>query len=344
MVVLANAFAEAGWQAHLVLAQATGDYLSEVSAAVQVVDLNSTRVLSSLPRLVRYLRAEEPVALISGMPHVNVVALGAKLLAGTSTVVILTEHIDRSGAGRRSLRGRALDKVASIAYRFADHVVGVSEGVSDDVARVFRLPRERVRTIYNPVDVATVAARANEPIVLPWGADAPSPLIVAVGRLVQQKDVETLLRAFALLLPQRDSRLAVIGDGPRREDLESLARDLQLADRVHFAGFQSNPYSWMRRADLFVLSSRYEGLGNVLIEAMACGTPVVSTDCPSGPREILEDGRWGRLVSPGNPDELAAAMIASLSDSEPPNVSKRAADFAPERAVERYANLIGKEK
>jgi glycosyltransferase involved in cell wall biosynthesis len=167
------------------------------------------------------------------------------------------------------------------------------------------------------------------------------PVILAVGRLTLQKDFPTLIRAFARLRARRSARLVILGEGELRDELEALVAELGLTADVALPGFVDNPFSWMRGSALFVLSSAWEGFGNVLVEAMACGTPVVSTDCPSGPAEILENGKWGRLAAVGDAEALARAIAEALDDPNPPDVRARAAFFSVERSVDAYLAILG---
>ena len=203
------------------------------------------------------------------------------------------------------------------------------------------MARERVHTIYNPVVTGDLDRKAREPVEHPWiGGDGP-PVILAAGRLSAQKDFSTLLVAFARLLTRRPARLVVLGKGKRKPRLVSLARRLGVAEHVDFPGFADNPYAFMARASLFVLSSWYEGLPTVLIEAMACGCPVVSTDCLYGPREILEDGKHGPLVPVGDAEALAAAMARTLdAPPRPEALRERASFFNAARAIDRYEELL----
>lgn len=340
MVILANGFASLGYRVDLVLCQAEGIFLPEVSEHVRVVELKARRILHSVPELARYLRAKRPHALVAGMTHVNVAALAARQLSGVKTRIVATLHSDGRGQRPGSLQGRILSALAVPGYRLADRVVGVSEGVSDYASSRFRLPRSAVTTIYNPIDLEQIVRKADLPITTPWLSQTSGALLVAVGRLVQQKDFASLLHAVAETRRTQAVRLAILGDGPERGNLQALAQQLGIVRHVHFAGFDANPYNWMRRADVFVMSSVQEGLPTVLIEAMACGAHIVSTDCPSGPREILEGGKWGRLVAPSDPAMLADAIISALSDPYPPHVGIRAADFDAPVIVERYLQLM----
>ncbi len=343
MVMLANGFAERGLAVDLVLARVEGPCLADVGPRVRVVDLGGRRVAASLPALVRYLRHERPQALLSALNHANVVAVAARVLACSRTRLVVSEHNNLSVAAQaqHSIAARVVLAAMRWTYRRAEGVVAVSRGVADDLARWAALPRPRIDVIYNPVVTPALAARAALPPSHAWFADGGAPIVVAVGRLTAQKDFVTLLRAFARLRAERPCRLAILGEGDERAVLAALVAELGLQDSVTLPGFVDNPHAWMRHAALFVLSSAWEGLGNALIEAMACGTPVVSTDCPSGPAEILEGGRWGRLVPVGDATALARAMVATLDDVERPDVAARAAAFGVDRAVDAYLRVLG---
>ena len=227
-----------------------------------------------------------------------------------------------------------------IFYPRADGVVAVSKGVADDLARVIKLPRQRITVIYNPVVTPELLQKAQEPIDRPWFRPGEPPVILGVGRLTRAKDFPTLIRAFALVRKEHPARLIILGDGEERHELEELSRKLGIAGDVDMPGFVDNPFSYMRRSAVFVLSSAWEGFGNVLVEAMACGCPVISTDCPSGPVEILENGKYGKIVAVGDAVELAAAMAATLDAPKSPNVAQRAQNFGVEQAVERYLKVL----
>ena len=340
MTKLAASLAAEGERVDLVLAQAEGPYLNEVPPTVRIVDLATSRVLTSLPRLVRYLRRERPWALISAEGHTNVVALLARSLAGVATRVVVSE---RNVAPSHSVPMRARLFGGPLARHFyprAHAVVAVSSGVADNVAAALRLPREQIEVIYNPVVTPELERKARESVCNPWFEAAAPPVVVAVGRLTPQKDFPTLIRAFRRLVAERPARLMILGEGPERPRLEALIDELRLTGSVELPGFIVNPYPYMRRADAFVLSSAWEGLPGVLIEAMACGCPVISTDCRSGPREILEDGRWGRLVPVGDATVLAQALREVL-DAPPPVVPSAAlARFTPANVTRQYRNVL----
>ena len=342
MVTLANGFAERGYEVDLVLARAEGPYLKEVADAVRVVDLKSTRVLNSLPGLVRYLRRVRPLVLLSAMGHANVVAVVAKVLARVPTRVVVSERNNFSVSKKhaRSHRANAMGRSMRWAYRRAAGVIAISGGVADDLSVQLEIPRENIKVVYNPLDIdrAQVLSRLEQTRLFSDGKG--HKLILGIGRLVEQKGFLHLIRAFAQVRSGSSVKLCILGEGPLRESLQAEVERLGLINEIVLPGFVDNPFAVMRQANLFVLSSGWEGFGNVLVEAMACGIPVVSTACPSGPDEILEQGRWGRLVPVGDVDALAAAMAATLDENEHPDVATRAGEFSVDRAVEGYLEVM----
>ncbi len=342
MVFLANGIAERGLPVDLVTLCSEGAYRSEVSPDVNVVDLSARRMLLSIFPLFRYLRKSRPFALISALDYANIVAVCAQKLSLVDTRVVVTEHntLSISCANAARSLGRLVPFLVRHFYRHAHGILAVSSGVADDLARVVNIDRQAIRVAYNPVVTEKMIARSYEPIDHPWLADGQQPFVLAAGRLTGAKDFPTLIRAFKKLRGTDDVRLVILGEGPQREQLEKLVSELELEGAVLLPGFLDNPYAWMRRSALFVLSSAWEGFGNVLVEAMACGVPVVSTNCPSGPAEILENGKWGRLVPVGDADALAKAMHESLIDVEPPSVITRSRRFDVSNAVDEYLAAI----
>jgi glycosyltransferase involved in cell wall biosynthesis len=223
----------------------------------------------------------------------------------------------------------------------AAHFVGVSQGISNSLTATIGVPRKSITTIYNPVVTPHLHVKMAERPDHPWFLDGSTPVILAAGRLTAQKDYPTLIKAFARLNAQRPSRLIILGEGRMRKALERLVKGLDLTDHVSLPGWVENPFAFMSRASLFVLSSRFEGLPGVLVQALACGCPCVSTNCPAGPAEILQDGKFGPLVPVGDEKALADAMYGTLA--QPPErhmLQQRAGYFSLERAVTAYEKLI----
>ncbi|MCA9248190.1 MAG: glycosyltransferase [Planctomycetales bacterium] len=323
MLKVANGIAEEGHPVDLVLSRAWGPFLDEVPDHIRIIDLGSRRVLAAVPRLARYLREERPAAMVSALDYVNLVAVWARRLAKVSTRLVLSEHNTPTayyGSSARRVRHRIVPGLARRFYPWADDIIAVSHGVAADMQRYFRLPDGSVRVVYNPTITDDFLRMAAAPLEHTWFAPGEPHVILSVGRLASQKDFATLVRAFAALRERREARLLILGEGPERRSLETLIESLGLADDVRLPGFIGNPFPFMRRARVFAMSSRYEGLPCVLAEALACGARIVATDCPSGPREMLGDGRYGRLAPVGDVQALAEALEGSLEEDGPPPV------------------------
>jgi len=343
MVTLANGFTKRGFIVDLVLATREGRFLDHVSPDVRIVDLGRRRVLSSLLPLASYLRRERPAVLLSALSYANVVALLANLRAGCVSRVVVSERTSFQEVKKhhKGLSERVVRLMMRLSYRRADAVTVVSKAAADELIDALALDRGRVHYIPNPIVSPTTMSRAEELPQHPWARDSELPLIVAVGRLAPEKGFDTLLRAFARLVERQPSRLLILGEGPLRKDLESLVRRLSLERSVALPGSDPNPLATMKRASLFALTSRLEGMPGALIQAMACGTPVVATDCRTGPREILEGGRWGRLVAVDDVEGLANAMASTLAEKVRPDVQQRATHFSEEASVQQYLRALG---
>ncbi len=341
-LILAREIAARGHAVDLLLAQAEGPHLAEVHESVRVVDLKASRVLTSLLPLVRYLRQERPQALLSMMVHTNIVALWACRLAGVSTRTVVSERVTLSWRTEhtRSKRGWLWPWLIKLFYPWADGIIAVSNGVADDLVQVAGIPREYVRTIYNPIVRPELREKAQAPLDHPWFKPGQPPVVLAAGRLTAQKGFPTLIQAFARVCQVLPARLLILGEGEQRLALETLIRQLGLEKDVSLPGFEANPYPYMARASVFVLSSRWEGLPCVLIEALACGAPLIATDCPSGPREILKDGQYGQLVPVGDIAALAQAIEMALGGKIPPPPEESWRPFELETVVNQYMNVL----
>ena len=304
--------------------------------------------LHYLPDLVQKLRTSRPRVIISALPELNVLALWASRHVRPRPRVVVTEHSVHTPLPRSKRHGRwfkrFLPQVMYRTYGLADAIVAVSDGVGDDVAAFTGLPRERIQTIYNPVVPDDVEQLAAEPVSHPWFLAGGPPVVLGAGRLHQQKDFPT--RAFARVRKERPVRLVIFGESEhgdtdsQREALMKVAGELGVAEEVSLPGCTANLFAYMASAAVFVLSSRWEGSPTVLIEAMACGCPVVSTDCPSGPREILEGGIRGELAPIG--DDAALAQASSMLDfpRDRGTLMKRAGAFSVDAAVRRYDEVL----
>jgi len=343
---LARGLADQGLRVDLVVIEPVRHeaLLSELPPAVRVVGLKwPRRGLLCFPALAGYLRREKPAAVLSPLTSANLVAIWARRLAGVSTHVTIRHPttFSRQMQMMNPLSGRLLLTLMRRFYPQADGIVAVSQGAARDMVRTLGLPLARLRVIYNPTVIPELFAKAREPVQEPWLAAGQPPVILGVGRLGQEKDFATLMRAFAQVRQQRPARLIILGEGRERARLQALVSELGLRGQVALPGFVANPYAYMARAQVFVLSSVFEGLPNTLIEAMACETSVVSTDCQSGPREILEDGLYGRLTPVADPQALAEAILATLDNpTDPEHLRRRADMFSLETVVGQYLEAL----
>lgn len=338
LITVVDHLARAGRQADLVLVRAEGPLLETVPPTIRVVDLRAPGKAAALPGLVRYLRRERPQALLSGMASNNCVAALAHRIAGRGPRLVLSERSTLSMEIGRGGARRILPPLMRRLYRGADAVCAVSQGVADDLARMIGYPRERIRVIYNPVLTDRLRMAMRAPLDDPWFGPGAPPVVLAAGRLHPQKDYPTLIAAFARLRAQRVCRLVILGEGPERATLEAAAVGTGWGADIRLPGIAANPMPYMARAGAFALSSRWEGLPTVLIEAMACGAPVVATDCPHGPREILEGGAHGPLLPPGDVEAMAAALSVALDRPRP--VAYPLGRFEAEAVIGQYAALV----
>ncbi|MCU0551383.1 MAG: glycosyltransferase [Leptolyngbya sp. Prado105] len=344
---LVNALARQGKAIDLVLASAAKLAL-DLPSNVRIIDLQtplSTRTLTALkllPPLIRYLWQEQPKVLISNLIFTNSIAVLAKQIAFVPTKLVLVEHIGLSKNHDRAdePNSRFIPFLMRKLYPKADAVVANSQAMARDLESDFKL-KDHLTMIYNAAIDESLQEKAQEPCKHPWLQANQPPVFLGVGRFAHQKDFATLIRAFALLRQQMPARLIILGEGGLRGELEALIRDLEIAEDVDLPGFDPNPYPYMSRASVFVLSSRWEALPTVLLEAMACGCQIVGTDCPYGVEEILAGGEWGQLVSLEAPEEMAQAMKQALaSPISAQAIQLRAADFNVDRAVTQYLALI----
>lgn len=332
-VELANGFAARGARVDCVLMQVRGEFLPLLDPAVRVVDLAVPRLRHVPGALRAYLKRETPDALLAAMwPLTSVAALATRGLAKRPRL-LLSDHCPLLEQYARPLRTNlSLRLTAPLTYRMVDGVIAVSQGLAREMEQLARLPKGSVQTIWNPIPPP---ARSESGAVV-WG-DAPGPRVLCVGKLKAEKNFALAIRAFARLAAQGPGTLAIVGEGQERPGLEKLVRDFGLEGRVLLPGFSKTAGDWYAGADLFVLTSDFEGFGNVMVEAMHCGLPVVATDCPHGPAEALGRGEWGTLVPMNDEAALAAAMVRALeAPRDDARQRARAAEFSAARAVDAY--------
>jgi glycosyltransferase involved in cell wall biosynthesis len=347
LVNLIRGFIDLGRPVDLLLAGADSPHLERLPSAVRRIDTGSRHTLGAAIGLARYLRRERPRALLAAKDRAGRAAVLARRLAGTDTRIVLRlgTNLSAAMAGRSALDRWLRYTPIRRLYPSIDQIVAVSDGVAEDTASIARYPRSRISVIRNPVITPALFQDAALPCQHPWLGESPElhvPIIVGAGRLQQQKDFPTLIRAFAQLRRTRPCRLLLLGDGRERPTLEALIVQLGIGADIDLPGFQPNLYAFLARADLFVLSSAWEGSPNVLTEALALGTPVVATDCPSGPREILAGGRFGPLVPVGDASALYSAMEQTLDRPLPATILASAVDaYTQEASARAYLRVVG---
>lgn len=354
-----RALAADGWRVSFLTAKPIPALKAAIEAPMELVDVGRiggvpmprliphlARLYASTPAVASYLKAVRPDVLMGTSIPPNLIMLKARRMAKLKAPVILRQSnvvpLKEDPLSVHAAR-RPRDRLMPRLYPDAAAIVAVSKGVADNLEISGWLPPDRIHAIPNGVDLATATKNAAAPSGHPWldGDQRDGPVILAVGRLIPKKDYQTLLHALAAMKTERPARLIALGEGGERPKLEALAKRLGLEDRVDFFGRTPNPFAFLARADLFVLSSRFEGMPSVVIEALACGCPAVSTDCPSGPAEILGDGAFGPLVPVGDASGLSQAMTERLrAPRDSARLKARAAEFAAERTVDRYVDLI----
>lgn len=351
MLTLAESFIRQRFDIDVVVSRTDGErgvLRTEVPAGAHLVDLAAPRLISSICGFAAYLRRAQPCSVVSAITDANCAAVCARALSGTHPRLVISQHsnMSLSAANATTMRRKHFPTFCRWTYPRADAVVAVSAGVADDLTNTIGIPRQRVKVIYNPVITSAMLSASLEPVNHPWFRPGEPPVLLGVGRLVPEKDFATLIRAFALLRKHRPARLVLLGEGEQRTMLTTMIKKLGVDEDSALLGFTHNPYTFMRAANVLVLSSRYEGLSNVIIEALACGTQVVSTDCPSGPAEILENGKWGQLVPVGDPERLASAISYALDlrDIYRPELDRSLQRFTARVIARDYLALLGAEQ
>jgi glycosyltransferase involved in cell wall biosynthesis len=342
MLTLAGGFVQRGHAVDLVAVKAEGVLLSRVPDGVRLIELGTRRVVESVPALMRYLRKERPSALLSTLNTANAVAVAAAKLArrGTRVVIRQADHFSRSLEQRQYASTAFLRPLVRLAYPRADAVIAVSCGVADDLAMRLSIPRVRIHVVPNPIVTTDLLHLSHCPVDHPWFAAGAEPVILGAGRLTGQKRFDLLIRAFARVRQRRACRLVILGEGDERPALEALVQELGLGQVVSLPGFAENPFAYMAKARLFVLSSAWEGLPGALIQALACGIAVVATDCDSGPREILQGGTFGRLVPVGDEPALADAICATLEEPPAHSAAQAYLPYGESTAVDAYLRIL----
>jgi glycosyltransferase involved in cell wall biosynthesis len=341
MLQLARGFIDLGYPVDLVIGRAEGPLISEVHPRARIIDLEAGNPLTMFVKLIQYLRTERPNALLSPFEVTSVIAIIAKRISRVSTRVIIriSVHISKN---KRTKWKKILEKlVLSNVYPLADGIVTVSRGAAQDLSIYTGISPARIRVINNPVISDELLQAAQQPVNHPFFNADHVPVILGVGRLTEQKDFPTLIRAFDILRKKTPARLIILGDGEEKLVLEKLIRSSGLQDMVDLFGFELNPFAFMKKASVFVLSSKWEGLPGVLIQALACDCPVVSTDCLSGPSEILQDGQYGYLVPVEDAEAIASAIESVLGGDVRHPPKSWLEQYHIDSVIPQYKDLLG---
>lgn len=339
MVMLANGLAGRGYKVELVLGDVSQAFRTELDPSIRLVDLKSPGVIGLVPGLIRYLRRARPRVLFTAVPNCNAVAVAARLLAFSRTKVVISERSDTRLEFENTPVGLYKLSIMLIpfTYRLADRIVAVSKGTADSLAKFGRLNRKKIDVIYNPSFNENIPIQATAPLDHQWIREGRK-IVVSAGRLCPQKNYELLIAAAAKVHAKDDSvRFLILGEGPDRQKLEALRDEMGLKGVLELPGADTNPYRWFAASDVYVMSSLWEGFGNVLVQALACGCKIVSTDCPSGPREILADGAYGALVPVGDVGGMAEAIHTAIGQkADKARLFARAREFSLDAALAQY--------
>lgn len=337
IAILASHFSNEDFKVDLLLTQVSGPYLDDLSPKVNVINLQCGRALTSLPKLIKYLKSQRPHILFTSHMHFSTVAIWAAKSARASTKVVIRQPTMLNlSYEKTSLSSHLKQKVFIASSYFADKIIVSSEAMLRDFKKVAKIPTNKLQIIHNPIPIQVIIESSKEPLEHSWFQPGEPPVIIAVGRLVAVKDFTTLIKAFSIVEKSLPSHLLILGEGPLRPELTNLINCLGLNNKVSMPGFVSNPYKYMKKSKVFVLSSLREGFPNSMVEAMACGIPIISTQGDGGAKEILENGKWGQLVPVGNENMMAEAILKAFEPSNDVNTLQRAKDFSIDIIIKKY--------
>lgn len=343
-VHLINEIAGRGYRVDLVVADDRSPYMRRVAPSVHVEKVRTSNAVTGVPSMAAYLLRRRPPIVLTQRIRVNVLTQRANRLIGSPSRIYVTANTNIT-AQLASLRPEKRERQLAMLRRYYPRntgIIAISQGVADDLSEILGWSSGHIAIAPNPVVTPELYRLASEPLDHPWFAPGQPPVILGIGRLEPQKDFATLVRAFALVRADRPCRLVILGEGAQRVELEGLAAELGIATDVDMPGFVDNPYAFLQHSALFAFSSRWEGFGNALAEALAIGTPVVSTDCPDGPAEILDGGRFGPLVPVGDPDALAQAMRQVMQTPPERDVLRAASErYSQARSASAYLEAMG---
>ncbi len=345
MVNLANSMAKKGLRIDFIAADCTGPFLNQVDSQVNIIDLKTKRMSRSLFGLVAYLKQAKPDILLSTQKHTNITACLTKFFLKTKTKIVLRESSTPSKSYEQcTIKNKIVYQIAKLFYPYADYFIGQSDGLSRDFMTFYNVLEEKLATIPNPIISKKIIELSEAPCDHPWFQEE-TPILMSIGRSCVAKDFATLIRAFSIVRKQKACRLIILGamaseNAAIFNNLKKLIKELGVAADISFPGFKDNPFPYLRKAKVYVLSSIYEGLPGALIQAMAMGCNVVATDCPNGPKEIIDRGESGILVPVKDFKKLAAGILHHLNNPMIPKYNLSV--FEEDHAVQAYLSAFEK--
>jgi len=339
---IADELKNQGYQVDLVVTKLKGVYVEDVPSDLNVVDLKSRRVLTSIFKLISYLKNEQPNIFISANNLPNIISILSKILSKSKVKMIISirTHLSSQFNHHNTLKNKIIMYLAKLFYPKSDVIVAVSKGVAEDAVKLINLDKDKIKVIYNPIVSDDINVKKDKKITETWFDLEKTPVIISAGRLTKQKDYYTLIDAFKILRSKRMIKLIILGEGEEKEKIWNYIKINHLEDDIKLKGFVNNPYPYIKKSNVFVLSSQWEGFGNVVAESLAVGTPIVSTDCPSGPAEILDFGNFGKLVPVGNSQKMADSIESILLSSvNHKKLIQRSKVFSVANAANEYEKL-----
>ncbi len=344
LVNLSRGMASLGHKADFIVGHSNRPYLGSLPEEINIIELGSTRKTGIIEKTVTYLHQSHPSIILSAKEPSNKLLLRARTISGVPFKIFLRSvtNISKQLENRNFFKRVLVNRELKHTYRMADGIIAVSDGVAEDISKITNLPRDDISVIPNPVITPDIMDLAKQPIDHDWFCSGKPPVIIGIGRLGRPKNFSLLVKAFAEVRKSIPCRLVILGNGRRRERLLRLARRLKVDNDFWSPGFIENPYPYIVNSRIFVLSSLWEGSPNALTESLALGIPVVSTDCPSGPREILQDGRYGQLVPLNDVTAMAQAIIRTLDAPPAPDFLKNAVkNYTMENSARQYLQVMG---
>lgn len=336
--ILAKKFFTNGYKVDIIVAEKKGPYFNDIPNSIRVIDFNCKKIMLVLPQLIKYLKQETPDILFTSHIHVSTIASFAKVIAGVKTKLIIRQPTMLfPSQKKKSLSNTLRLKIFLISLNFVNKIILTSEFMKKEFVKYSPKSIKKIEIIYNPIDISGIEEKSCQlPFHDFFKESEKLPVIIAAGRLTKVKDFSTLIKAFKIVNDNMSCRLIILGEGELREELCKLAKKLNIEDFISFPGFVNNPYKYMKASQVFVSSSLWEGFPNGLVEAMACNLNIVATSCEGGSAEILENGKWGKLVPVSDEIAMANAIIEVLQNSSCFNVSDRVNHFSIDKIIRKY--------